>query len=150
MAPEHIADVLAPPAANGAAATQNGSRSSGSGAKHVYANDIHITGYQPLISPALLLHETPVTEAAKTTIARARAESSAVISGMDDRLLVVVGPCSIHNVDAALEYGERLKQLIPQLPELVVVMRAYFESEYTRASDWANVRATGWVVERAC
>jgi phospho-2-dehydro-3-deoxyheptonate aldolase len=95
----------------------------------VYANDVHITEYQPLISPALLMHDTPVSEAARQTIARARGQASAIISGKDDRLLVVVGPCSIHNVDAALEYAQKLKALISSLPGLVVVMRAYFESE---------------------
>lgn len=97
----------------------------------VYANDVHITEYQPLISPALLIHETPVSEAAKRTIACARGEASAIINGQDDRLLVVVGPCSIHNVDAALEYGQKLKELAPSLPGLVLVMRAYFEKPRT-------------------
>lgn len=101
------------------------------GKEFVYKNDVHITEYQPLIPPALLIHETPVTDAAKHTIARARAESSAVINGTDDRLLVVVGPCSIHNVDAALEYGKKLKDIAPSLPGLVLVMRAYFEKPRT-------------------
>lgn len=96
---------------------------------YVYANDVHITEYQPLISPALLKSETPVKEAARETIARARGQASAVISGKDDRLLVVVGPCSIHNVDAAIEYAEKLKGLMSELPNLVIIMRAYFESE---------------------
>jgi 3-deoxy-7-phosphoheptulonate synthase len=97
--------------------------------EYIYANDVHITEYQPLISPALLMHETPVSPAARETIARARGQASAVINGQDDRLLVVVGPCSIHNVDAAIEYSQKLKQLIDQLPGLVIIMRAYFESE---------------------
>jgi 3-deoxy-7-phosphoheptulonate synthase len=99
--------------------------------EYVYANDVHITEYQPLISPALLIHETPVTQAAKQTIARARAEASAAINGHSDRLIVVVGPCSIHNVDAALEYGKKLKELVPSLPNLIVIMRAYFEKPRT-------------------
>ena len=95
----------------------------------MYANDVHITEYQPLISPALLIHDTPVSAASRETIARARGQASAVINGKDDRLLVVVGPCSIHNVDAAVEYSQKLKELLPQLPGLVIIMRAYFESE---------------------
>ena len=97
--------------------------------EYIYANDVHITEYQPLISPALLMHDTPVSAEAKQTIARARGQASAVIGGKDDRLLVVVGPCSIHNVDAAIEYAEKLKELTTKLPDLVIIMRAYFESE---------------------
>lgn len=97
--------------------------------EYIYANDVHITEYQPLISPALLMHDTPVSPAARETIARARGQASAVINGKDDRLLVVVGPCSIHNVDAAIEYSQKLKKLIDHLPGLVIIMRAYFESE---------------------
>jgi 3-deoxy-7-phosphoheptulonate synthase len=97
--------------------------------EYVYANDVHVIEIQPLISPALLMYETPLGEASKKTIARARGESSAIINGKDDRLLVVVGPCSIHNVDAAIEYSQKLKGLIQQLPGLCVIMRAYFESE---------------------
>lgn len=122
MTPAPLSDVLG-------TTSDNSQSANGNNAEYVYANDVHITEYQPLISPALLIHETPVNKEAKATIAKARAEASGVISGKDDRLLVVVGPCSIHNVDAALEYGSRLKELIPQLPGLVVIMRAYFESE---------------------
>lgn len=109
----------------------NGHVTTPNGDHFEYANDIHITGYEPLISPALLLHDTPVTDASRATIARARAEASAVVNGQSDRLLVVVGPCSIHNIDAALEYGARLKQLMARLPNLVVIMRAYFEKPRT-------------------
>lgn len=94
-----------------------------------YANDLRVTGYEPLISPGLLLHEIPVPPESQQTIARARAESSAVVNGKDDRLLVVVGPCSIHDPSQAKEYARNLAQEIKKLDGLVVIMRAYFESE---------------------
>lgn len=97
---------------------------------HVYSNDTRVTGYEPLISPSLLLHEIPVPPKAQQVIARARAEASAVINGKDDRLLVVVGPCSIHDPEQAKEYASRLAKSVDQYRgELVIVMRAYFESE---------------------
>lgn len=106
-------------------------QTSAEGSNYIYANDVHIVDYEPLMSPALLMHDTPVSEAAKKTIARARGEARAIIAGKDDRLLVVVGPCSIHNVDAAIEYAKRLKELTQKLPNLVIVMRAYFEKPRT-------------------
>jgi 3-deoxy-7-phosphoheptulonate synthase len=120
--PAALAQLIAHPATASVVANQDN--------HFIYANDVHITEYQPLISPALLVHDTPVSPAARETIAKARGQASAIISGLDDRLLVVVGPCSIHNVDAALEYGQKLKALMPELPGLVIIMRAYFESEY--------------------
>jgi len=94
--------------------------------------DLRVTGYEPLISPGLLLHEIPATVDSEKTIARARSESAAVINHQDDRLLVVVGPCSIHDPNQALEYAKKLAEKIKDLPGLVVVMRAYFESECSR------------------
>jgi 3-deoxy-7-phosphoheptulonate synthase len=119
-------------AANGAAA------SASNGDAYVYSQDVHVAGYEPLIAPALLLHETPLSEAGRRTVARGRGEASAVIAGRDDRLVVVVGPCSIHNPEEAIEYGERLVKEMPKWPGLVVIMRAYFESE------WSQHEAQGW------
>ena len=95
-------------------------------------DDLRIKDVRPLIPPAILLEEIPITERASNIVADARAAIGAVISGADDRLLVVVGPCSIHDVAAALEYGARLKPLADRyVGELIVVMRAYFEKPRT-------------------
>lgn len=97
----------------------------------VYANDVRVAGFEPLIPPSLLLHEIPTSQASQKTIARGRAVSSAIINGLDDRLLVVVGPCSIHDPEQAKEYAARLKKGIEERwgEGLLVIMRAYFESE---------------------
>lgn len=107
-------------------ATQNGTNT-----EHAYAQDARVTGYEPLISPSLLLHEIPVPEEARRTIARARGLASAVVNGQDDRLLVVVGPCSIHDPEQAKVYAQKLKEATEARwgEGLVIVMRAYFESE---------------------
>lgn len=98
-----------------------------------YGNDTRVTGYDPLIAPSLLMHELPLSERSKATIARGRFDASNVILGKDDRLLVVVGPCSIHDPDQALEYARRLHEAYHARWEegLVVVMRAYFEKPRT-------------------
>ena len=99
-------------------------------------DDLRIRDVRPLIPPAILLEEIPITERASNVVADARAAIGALISGEDDRLLVVVGPCSIHDVGAALEYGARLKPLADRYAdELLIVMRAYFEKPRT---------AVGW------
>lgn len=107
---------------------QNGSKD-----EYAYINDVRVAGFEPLISPSLLLHEIPVPKESQATIARARGQSSAIINGQDDRLLVVVGPCSIHDVDQAKEYAKLLKAGIDERwsEGLVVVMRAYFEKPRT-------------------
>ena len=81
--------------------------------------------YDPLIQPALIKHELVPSPASRRTIARARYESSRVIAGLDDRVLVIVGPCSIHSPEQALEYARRLRDAIPQWPNLLIIMRSY-------------------------
>lgn len=99
---------------------------------YIYSNDTRVTGYEPLISPSLLLHEVPVPKESQEIIARARANASAVINGKDDRLLVVVGPCSIHDPEQAKVYASRLAKCIRQHSDtLVIIMRAYFEKPRT-------------------
>jgi len=95
------------------------------------ASDVHIEGYEPLISPALLKSEVILSAASHATVLRGRDEAAACISGASDRLLVVVGPCSIHNVEQAIEYAKRLRALVDELPNLVIVMRAYPEKPRT-------------------
>ena len=99
--------------------------------KHV-TDDLHIGGIRPLIAPGVLIEELPVSEQASTLIWKAREEAAAIIDGSDDRLVVVVGPCSIHDTGAALEYADKLGRVTGELAaELLVIMRVYFEKPRT-------------------
>ena len=98
----------------------------------IATDDVRIDEIRPLIAPALLIAELPPEGVVQDGVARARREAEAILRGEDDRLLVVVGPCSIHDRGAALEYAERLAKLSPGLSgELLVVMRVYFEKPRT-------------------
>ncbi len=70
--------------------------------------DLRVETFRPLVPPAILLEELPLGERGSTTVTRGRDEVSAVLQGVVDRLVVVVGPCSIHDPMAGLEYGRRL------------------------------------------
>ncbi|MEP7155736.1 MAG: 3-deoxy-7-phosphoheptulonate synthase AroG [Betaproteobacteria bacterium] len=95
-------------------------------------DDLRIRGIKELSPPAHLMREFPVTEKASTTVYRAREEIHRIMHRGDDRLLVIVGPCSIHDYDAAIEYATRLQALRLQLePDLTIVMRVYFEKPRT-------------------
>jgi len=94
--------------------------------------DLRIESIRPLISPAILLEELPLTDAGSVTVSDARDAIVRILDGEDDRLIVVVGPCSIHDPEAGLEYGHRLKAMIDELSDdLCVVMRVYFEKPRT-------------------
>jgi len=94
--------------------------------------ELRICGYDPLLPPQILQLEIPLSEKSYITITQAREECANIIHGKNDRLLVVIGPCSIHNVDAALEYGRKLKEAKDRLKsDLVIVMRSYFEKPRT-------------------
>ena len=95
-------------------------------------SDLRIESNRPLIPPSILLEELPLTEAGSVTVADARDTLVRILDGRDDRLFVVVGPCSIHDPAAGLDYGRRLKALADELaPDLYVVMRVYFEKPRT-------------------
>lgn len=95
-------------------------------------DDTRIDAVRPLITPALLHERLPVSEPAQALVEQARSEIADVLHGRDDRLVVVVGPCSIHDHAQALEYAARLKPLADALRgELVTVMRVYFEKPRT-------------------
>jgi 3-deoxy-7-phosphoheptulonate synthase len=86
----------------------------------------------PLISPALLRQEHPMSSHSGPVVERARTEIADIVHGRDDRLIVIVGPCSIHDRDAALEYAALLARDAEQLSDrLRIVMRAYFEKPRT-------------------
>jgi len=95
-------------------------------------DDLRIDNLRPLLPPAILMEEVPATEKQATTIAEARAAAGRIIDGDDDRLLVVVGPCSVHHPAAALEYAAKLKSAADELAsDLFIVMRTYFEKPRT-------------------
>ncbi len=95
-------------------------------------DDARIAGLRPLIAPAILAEELPSNEVASNTVTKARRETEAVLNGDDDRLLIVVGPCSIHDVGAALEYAKCLQPCIAGARnELMIIMRVYFEKPRT-------------------
>jgi 3-deoxy-7-phosphoheptulonate synthase len=96
-------------------------------------DDLRIQDLRPLIAPAILMEDLPMTETASATVAQAREEIAGELWGRgDDRLLVVVGPCSIHDTDAALEYAGLLAETRRELAEsLNIVMRIYFEKPRT-------------------
>ena len=96
-------------------------------------HDIHISQSEPLPEPGLLRQELPIDEAGAEFIVAARAQTRAILRGENDRLLVIVGPCSVHEPASALEYAARLHQAAGRFAdELLLVMRVYFEKPRTR------------------
>ena len=94
--------------------------------------DLRIASIRPLLPPAILLEELPLAPAGAATVLRAREGISRILSGEDDRLLVVVGPCSVHDPAAALDYAGLLAPLAAELAaDLCLVMRVYFEKPRT-------------------
>jgi 3-deoxy-7-phosphoheptulonate synthase len=95
-------------------------------------DDLRITGINPLISPAILSYYLPMTEKAASLVANTRQAADAILKGEDDRLLAVVGPCSIHDTKAAMEYADLLKEQAKRLEkDLLIIMRVYFEKPRT-------------------
>jgi len=103
----------------------------GSGAR-LPIDDTRIRDIMELAPPAHLLREFPASDTAAKTTYEARAAIHRVLHGADDRLLIVVGPCSIHDYDAAIDYATRLSALSREVADdLIVVMRVYFEKPRT-------------------
>jgi 3-deoxy-7-phosphoheptulonate synthase len=95
-------------------------------------SDLHVIETRPLLSPAFIKSEFPLTEISATLVSQTRDRIRQILGGEDQRMLVIVGPCSIHDVDAAMEYGEKLTRLRAELHnELEIVMRVYFEKPRT-------------------
>ena len=95
-------------------------------------SDLHVVETRPLVAPALLHRELPIDAASTETVASARRRIQAILRGEDLRLLVVVGPCSVHDVKAARDYAKRLAPIRDRLKDqLEVVMRVYFEKPRT-------------------
>ena len=95
-------------------------------------DDLRIREMKELTPPSHLIREFPCTEAASATASGARVDLHRILHGQDDRLMVVIGPCSIHDPKAAMEYARRLAPLREQLKDdLAIVMRVYFEKPRT-------------------
>jgi 3-deoxy-7-phosphoheptulonate synthase len=95
-------------------------------------DDLRISGVRALIAPQLLLEELPVDASSLATVTNARHSIHRVLHGADDRLVAVVGPCSIHDSGAAIEYANRLREAAERhAQDLLVVMRVYFEKPRT-------------------
>ena len=95
-------------------------------------DDVRIAAVRPLITPALLQEQLPVDHGLAMQVAIARQAIASVLRGADDRLIVVVGPCSIHDHEQALEFAGRLKRVADELQnDLLIVMRTYFEKPRT-------------------
>ena len=98
--------------------------------------NINVRSQDVLITPKALKEEIPVSETARKTVTEGRTTIENILDGKDHRILVVVGPCSIHDVDAAKDYAKRLKTIAEEVCDtLYVVMRVYFEKPRT---------TTGW------
>jgi 3-deoxy-7-phosphoheptulonate synthase len=101
-----------------------------------HTSDTRVTGYEPLLAPAALLDELPLGASRETTVEQGRSEIRDVLDLSDDRLLVIVGPCSVHDPKAALDYARQLAEVRRSLADdLLIVMRVYFEKPRT---------VTGW------
>ncbi|KAI0920389.1 hypothetical protein AcV5_010138 [Taiwanofungus camphoratus] len=87
-----------------------------------YIQDRRVIGYDPLVQPALLRHEVVSSSESQNTIASARFAAARILAGQDDRVLVIVGPCSIHSPEQALEYARLLKSKIPTWSNLHIIM----------------------------
>ncbi len=95
-------------------------------------SDLHVVETRPLVPPALLHRDLPISEASTATVQQARERIQAILRGEDRRVLVIVGPCSVHDVAAAKEYAEAIRELHERhRGQLEVVMRVYFEKPRT-------------------
>jgi 3-deoxy-7-phosphoheptulonate synthase len=94
--------------------------------------DLRIESFRPLLPPAILVEELPLGDKGSETVSRSRDAVSAILNDRDDRLVIVVGPCSIHDPVAAIDYARRLRRLADEhARELCIVMRVYFEKPRT-------------------
>jgi 3-deoxy-7-phosphoheptulonate synthase len=98
----------------------------------ISTDDVRIANIRPLIPPAILMEELPASASATELVTRSRAVVADILHGRDDRVVVVVGPCSIHDPNAGLEYASRLKAIAGDFSaDLFIVMRTYFEKPRT-------------------
>ena len=95
-------------------------------------SDLHVVETRPLVPPGFLHQDFPIDLDSANTVALARKRIKAILGGEDSRLLVIVGPCSVHDVDAAKDYARQLQVLRNRFADqLEIVMRVYFEKPRT-------------------
>src|SRR5262245_11614189 len=95
-------------------------------------DDTRISAMKELLPPQQLIDELPITPKATSTVLNARGAIQKILRGEDERLLVIAGPCSIHDIDAAFEYADRLLQQVEKhRNDLCIIMRVYFEKPRT-------------------
>ena len=94
--------------------------------------DVNVKEFKPLISPASIKQEIPITDDAIQTVISGRRDVENILQKKDDRMLVIAGPCSIHDTDAAIEYARKMEQLRNDVKEKInLIMRVYFEKPRT-------------------
>ncbi|MES2662184.1 MAG: 3-deoxy-7-phosphoheptulonate synthase [Pseudomonadota bacterium] len=94
--------------------------------------NVNVVSQEPLMTPAILKGQLPLNPIVKKVVQEGRAQVNRILDGEDPRLLVVVGPCSIHDTKAAMEYARRLKTLADQVKDsMLIIMRVYFEKPRT-------------------
>jgi 3-deoxy-7-phosphoheptulonate synthase len=94
--------------------------------------DVNVKEFTPLTSPVIIKEELPVTDNAAQTVINGRKDVQNILQGKDKRLLVIAGPCSIHDIDAALEYARKMKVLQEEVKDKIcLIMRVYFEKPRT-------------------
>ena len=94
--------------------------------------DLNVKAFKPLISPAAIKKELPITDDVAGIVIKGRKDVEAILQKKDSRLLVIAGPCSIHDIDAALEYAEKLNALREEVKNKInLIMRVYFEKPRT-------------------
>ncbi len=106
-------------------------------------DDLRICETKEVVAPVQVHNEIPITKVAVNTILHARNDVHRVLTGEDDRLIVIVGPCSIHDVKAAHEYASLLKVVKDDLQkDLILIMRVYFEKPRTTVGWKGLINAT--------
>jgi 3-deoxy-7-phosphoheptulonate synthase len=107
--------------------------------------DIRVEKFEPLISPSQLKDQLPLNETSHRTVVEGRRAISNILDGTDPRLLVITGPCSIHDEAAALDYARRLKSLSDTVADtMLLVMRVYFEKPRTNVG-WKGLINDPWL-----
>ncbi|MBD8506226.1 3-deoxy-7-phosphoheptulonate synthase [Hoyosella sp. G463] len=107
-------------------------RATQTGGPRASTSDVHVRSISPLPSPREILEEMPLGDERASLVASSRDEVRAILDGTDDRLVVVTGPCSVHDTEAALDYAQRLAPIAhAHRDELRIVMRMYFEKPRT-------------------
>jgi 3-deoxy-7-phosphoheptulonate synthase len=108
-------------------------------------SDVRVSGFEPLITPAAAAAEFPLTETASKTVLQGRHDINEALAGRDKRMVVIAGPCSIHDPKSAMEYARNLAALKEELADqLILVMRVYFEKPRT------TVGWKGYIYDPGC